>query len=494
MLGKNIFEAEKGVLKMKRNLFVICISMGLFACFLRGGHAQAQQTESIYPLEASGSGVYVTVPFGWLPVPGQPVTVEVHGTTASNVWLVTVGNGDSPVTSNYRGMCTNYGDGTDLDFENPVASDGGGSITLTPKDSGGKAVILVNGMYTFVIPRDDDNDGIADHWEALNCPNGDCVADADIDVGPDPLSPYMGDGLSNFDEYRGFMVGGKIVRGNPMVKDFFIHREETAQCTETQGASFKDVTLSTIFGDDFDSLYANMMNNGVNVHFIYKDEWVDNFGKYDPQLGVIFSSDTTNPGVTDRQINKNALFPPGNGGIVKGVRLVECLDLNQYSPLGLADKFPPDQWWSGNGTAILFVHRILRSLQNGIKAGDPRSIQHFTFQGGKWVWVETFPYTWGNNPTIDDVNVKNFMKKAFAWYAAHEALEHCLDVTATNQGTRNVSYGYHHAEGTGTNVDIKITQVIDKKETGYNKFYIPKSHGISDQREMRNLTDQPSVP
>jgi hypothetical protein len=79
------------------------------------------------------------------------------------------------------------------------------------------------------------------------------------------------------------------------------------------------------------------------------------------------------------------------------------------------------------------------------------------------------------------------MQKALPWYLAHEALEHSYDVTATVTTTKRASYGYHHADGSGTNVDIKITNTLTNQA---NKFYIPKYHGISDEREMRVLSTQ----
>jgi hypothetical protein len=321
---------------------------------------------------------------------------------------------------------------------------------------------------------------MADNWETLNCPNGHCAPNEDIDTGPDPESPYVGDGISNFDEYRGFRVSGAFVRGDPKVKDFFIHKEMDPQCLATQGASFAGQTLSTIFGSDISPLYANMMNNGVNVHVINEDEWVDNFVSYDKNQGV-FLANIPDAAKMDRQISKNARWPLVNDGIVKGVRIVECLDLNDYSPLGLADKYPHDQFYAANGNAVLFVHRVLKSIQDKINAGQGRVIKYFTFINGSWV-AQTPTY----NPN-DPTQTNAFLKIAFAWYAAHEALEHSFDVTDTAEGTNRVSYGYHHAELSGTNVDIKITQVIDKSTSGFNKFYIAKSHGVSDKREMRNL-------
>ena len=238
---------------------------------------------------------------------------------------------------------------------------------------------------------------------------------------------------------------------------------------------------------DLTDLFVNANTLGVKIHPIATDEWVDNFLSYDKDYGV--SLNTGGP-ITDRQINKNAIalledpaFP-----VVKGVRVIQCLDLKALSPLGLSDKNPPNLSYNSNGNAILFIHRIVNSMLNMISAGGERRIKYYTYEGGSWAEKKIFPA-----PSLIDVNddsVKSIIKIALAWYFAHEAFEHAFDVTSTAEGTRKVSYGYHHADGSGTNVDVKFVNVVDKKTSDFNKFYIPKYHGISDEREMRVLSSQ----
>jgi hypothetical protein len=173
---------------------------------------------------------------------------------------------------------------------------------------------------------------------------------------------------------------------------------------------------------------------------------------------------------------------------VKGVRIIECLDLSTLSPLGQADKRPPDQINNkDNGNAILYVHRIVRTMLNLITGVD-KPIVYYTFENGSWVSKEPIGKPIDiTNPSVSDQKVVRLMQLVLPWYLAHEALEHSFDVTATVQTSRKASYGYHHADGSGTNVDIKITNTLTTK---FNNFYIPKYFGISDEREMRVLSSQ----
>lgn len=499
---------------MRRQIWIVYIVVGLFAWLGLGPGFVIAQGAVIYPvspqppygpitnstvtLKIFNEAATTEITGSWLPIPNQPILVRVNGTTLGTAELLD--NSNTPLTtSRYPGVCTNFGDpiDTSLDFDGPafVPPDG---FKLTPKDSGGRAVVRINGNYTFVIPQDSNLDGIPDIYEAQY--GRALVRDADIDTGPDPKSP-VGDGIANIDEYRGFRVGTQYVRGDPTRKDLFVHLEDTPQCTATAGTFTGQggtVTLATFFPTGLGPLYSNVdtLAPDVLVHRINNDEWVSNFSSYDKNQLAILNPSTAESATTDRWINRNAISPlgaPGSSGrkFVKGVRIIQCLDLSALSPLGRSAKSPPDLFAKDNGNAILFVHRIVKSMLNAIKAGGTRQMRYFTHEGGAWILKSTTPApSLPSNPSVTDPNVQSIMKIAFAWYLAHEALEHSYDVTAATEGT----YGYHHADGSGTNVDVKITNKVDSKTTGFNNFYIPKYHGISDDRQMRVLSSQQLSP
>jgi hypothetical protein len=85
-----------------------------------------------------------------------------------------------------------------------------------------------NGKTTMAVPYDLDENHIADQWEEDNGVKGQ-PADADEDETPSG-NGYKGDGLSNYEEYRGFVEGGNHFRTDPKAKDVFF-------CDETATAS-----------------------------------------------------------------------------------------------------------------------------------------------------------------------------------------------------------------------------------------------------------------
>lgn len=68
------------------------------------------------------------------------------------------------------------------------------------------------------LPLDQDNDGMADRWESIH---------SAFDVGGDteniPGAVNTGDGLTNFEEYRGLYALGQFVRTDPEQKTIFVH-------------------------------------------------------------------------------------------------------------------------------------------------------------------------------------------------------------------------------------------------------------------------------
>lgn len=454
-----------------------------------------------------------------------PVRVEivVEGPTAYTLSFVPPAVPD-PVsnrvlaTSAYPGSCTNFGTELTPDFDFNTTTK-----MLTPSDFGGMAVIKAEptsgGLAEFfIIPQDSDFDGIPDIYERQSCGTDTCLArEGDPDTGPAAGSP-VGDYIANIDEYRGFRVNGVYVRGNANVKDVFVHFHEAAQCTAD--ATLTDdsgalISLASFYPlptnpnePRYSLLFTNMNTLGPNmqVHYIASSEWTDLFLSYDTSNYVTLSDTSSEGPIIDRQINPNALVPLGRPHpidstikIAKGVRLVQCLKTSG-TDLGVTRKFPPDGspgFSKDDGTAIIFPQRIWTYYKNRFLAGGTgRFIRYFVYEGSGWVLKNTWSPLNPLPSTFDGFyvheGVKKIMKEAaFPFYAAHEALGHGLDLTLTTESTRTEAYGYHHADGTGTNVDIRIVNTVDKSGTGYNRFYIPKSFGIPDKEDMRLSINQP---
>jgi hypothetical protein len=198
----------------------------------------------------TGTALYREVTDCWLPEwdpasGGKPVYVVVTG-SASAPTLVPPGITLAPgagtnlfltnlTTSAYPGKCTNIGGATDADYNaadftfdpTPIQlTTSVGAIMgykLTPNDCGGMAVIQV-GTSRFILPRDGAANiaanGIPEVWENLHGGNLSPAGDGDTGPGATALA---GDGISTFDEYRGFIVSGKQVRTDPRQKDLFVH-------------------------------------------------------------------------------------------------------------------------------------------------------------------------------------------------------------------------------------------------------------------------------
>ena len=255
---------------MKSQGWLLREMLGLLAgAVVGGGLAHAGV---ITPVSGSSS-LTVTIPDGWLPEPGQPITIVVNGsstppiirlvcpdatTTTTNTTtspcpsITTVTKAPTLATSNLPGMCTNFGDPADLRPDFTLSGS-----QLTPTDCGGRAVIEVEGTVSgvsgtirrFLIPPDADNDGLPDDWEKKYCtsPSVTCLDPAvDGETGPS-LNAEPGDGYRTHDEFRGFIVSPddatpgfifftdaqgnpsatgtqrKHIRTDPTKKDLFIH-------------------------------------------------------------------------------------------------------------------------------------------------------------------------------------------------------------------------------------------------------------------------------
>ncbi len=94
------------------------------------------------------------------------------------------------------------------------------TVTAGGKEMEVRAVLKRTGEHWVTLPLDENRNGMADSWEKDRgiFP---CAGDADDDG--DPAGKAPGDGLSAFEEYRGFFVKGKHERLDPNRKDLFVY-------------------------------------------------------------------------------------------------------------------------------------------------------------------------------------------------------------------------------------------------------------------------------
>jgi hypothetical protein len=128
-----------------------------------------------------------------------------------------------------------------------------GRIKITAKDKEGKVVsVSFQGRSNpgpIRIPQDENDNHIADAWENENKFGGDASADEDnLPEG----NGFAGDGLTAYEEYRGFAAKGVHVQGDPLHKDLFI-------CDESRGIATKGLEM-------FKSL------SGIHTHLLDREE------------------------------------------------------------------------------------------------------------------------------------------------------------------------------------------------------------------------------
>lgn len=101
-----------------------------------------------------------------------------------------------------------------------------------------------------LIPLDEDDDDISDIWE-----QGKGVDDPDGDDDSRPAGRYPGDGLTNFEEYRGVYAEGALTRLWPDYRDVFVYDDSTryqAQLRQVQAEyGAHDIQLWILEEDEF---------------------------------------------------------------------------------------------------------------------------------------------------------------------------------------------------------------------------------------------------
>jgi hypothetical protein len=186
-------------------------------------------------------------------------------------------------------------------------SGGGASVTVPFNSSTGNTVVtlIVNdyaaygtlkvtvttGKKTFVmpvvtLPKDASGNRLAaDGWSAqgVKVTNTGNDATEDCDSSPagsgSPSEGSIGDGLSLFEEYRGFFVNGQHVRTNPDRKDLFL-----------------SVEGCTAGGPCAASYTAFLYNLPLNLHFVISNEFRLNKNGFSPEINF----NTTSPAPSQR--------------------------------------------------------------------------------------------------------------------------------------------------------------------------------------------------
>lgn len=488
------------------------------ACTTTITHSTGSGTSTISLYQLDSAGLYQCVTDTYLPKVDETVYVVVNG--AGSPSLVTP-SGTTPTptlnpyltnltTSAYLGVATNYPSPKSNETQNTRTPDFQlapdvpniiGSSTgfgFRAMDYGGMLVVTV-GSDKFVIPKDINLNGIPDSWEYQNRVAANSIVPpptlsgllpgADIDAGPGS-NTAIGDGISNLDEYRGFMVSGIHVRTDPRVKNVFVHLVNPG-CGGSSYLGGGAVATTYVTGTEiFTTL--NAMITGANVLAIgftanafnsTTTEWVDHFTGWEenqtanPGISRPLFSNVTDGTLSDRRINLNAAYPilDAKTGlyIQKGLRITECLDghltntatggLTVYGSAGQGTPNGPDD-------SVIFPDRMKQKVEALLAGATPLYSTCASGACGNRGWT---------TPTSVNITTAVIIKKMIQYYIAME-VGHAVKLTPTTEGTSQTSYGYHHAPGQGANMDQTFVYNSSTKV-----FSIPSIFPTTDQANVR---------
>lgn len=212
------------------------------------------------------------------------------------------------------------------------------------------------------LPRDDNMNSIADEWEKDMGIEG-MASDADEDSKPEG-DGTPGDGLSLYEEYRGFMVQGNHIRTNPKYKDLFIF--------------------------DLDKMGpGHFKKSGLRLHFVKLLEFDEDPASQTPNTAVInYNHGHSNLGkqhllfLMDGDANGNSGYIPGDVGPPKDIKYV-LIDLNVHK-------------WSLKGELpATIAHELAHASNVGHHGTCDYTVEKVELQDpdGKWTTV-SFGNTW----------------------------------------------------------------------------------------------------
>ena len=396
-------------------------------------------------------------------------------------------------TSAYKGEATNYPSVRDIDSPLSIVDDfefvPGGSVLIgsytahkfKALDNGGMLVVQGNGTGPkFIIPKDSNADGIPDSWfnAYLASLTAACQgSEADCEPGPGG-NTAVGDGISNFDEYRGFIISGQHVRTDPRVKNLFVH-VVTPQCGATSylGTLVPTDTLLNNVDTLITGTRVSSLGAVGGVFSTNTSEWVDHFVSYSEETKLITFNPVGPDGlVSDRRVNQHAVYPIADTAapaaqkyFQKGLRVIECLDGTMPAA---ADLDKTVMGVAGNGTpnsstnAFIYTQRIINWVNakctgSCLTSPNPKLS---TYVNGAWEAPATY--------NLDIIKTKMIQ------YIVAMEVGHSVRLTPTVEVVRKTSYGYHHAPGTGTNMDM---QAIFSSST----FNIPSLFSVPDQSAFK---------
>ena len=462
-------------------------------CLLLGGLTTSAFGQLVIIDQATGADITAT----YLPEPGQ--TVELEGGSS---FVLTA-------TTNYPGICTNFGDNSDVGPDFTLSGN-----QLTANDCGGIVTIEVDGVPV-TVPADGNGNEIADILEAPF--GGNLTPDEDLELSPSVDDPSnnpdlsdperRGEGLSIFDELRGFIVSLaspqegvplagfpdlKHIRTDPINgKDYFVH-VVNAQCAPPTAPLG---TFERYFPAGGQDMFqgAKTLIPGSHIHLLdytpgainptQSTLWEEFFVSFDGF--VQYTTGVVEP-PTDRQINKNAVFPITDSvtgsTIQKGIRVIECQVDDSVSVLGLADYGTPNRAESifsiKAGNSIVYPERIRKKIAEDILNAGARKLKLRVYDPEQNKWIKA-PSSVAPTPIPKNQSGEDLLTTIHLLFTVAHEIAHNTKLRPT------LDLGGHSPSGSGTIMDQTVSVTYSRKLTGAAKFHIPDIFLTHDSQEVK---------
>lgn len=240
-----------------------------------------------------------------------------------------------------------------------------GTLRVTAQDTDGNEIkVKVRGKETpdLDIPKDEDANRVADAWDFKYRSHG-SAADTDEDNDPPGKGfTYRGDGLTLYEEYRGFRVNGGHVRTDPTRKDLFI-RDDTTGSAQAGLDIFEKATKLKIWRVDKQELGESRI---INANSDSKTHQVDQHGLIikstdlanAQQIPVVENDKFGPPGMTLRiDLPKNGNYDSGEGADDVAHELAHAIGVQHHGEEGTLPRLWKWETLPG-GTWQLYEERI----------------------------------------------------------------------------------------------------------------------------------------
>jgi hypothetical protein len=308
----------------------------------------------------------------------------------------------------------------------------------------------------YLLPKRSGDSKIADAWYRQF---GGGIPNDTFDGESTPGNSNDGDGLTQYEEYRGFVERGRHVRGNPLAKDYFVCdaiNTDTSRAGIDLFAKVSGLKVHVIDSDEFVSV-----SEGAWINFNFSEKHAGLALHRTNQKGAILlsavirgdTSGQTPPGTKSSIINKYYLNSLTDRDRVKETIAHELLHGTGVEHHGLADT---DVTWALDATR----KQIVEKGPDG--AAVPITVK---FENGGSLPARDFPEVFGESQKVI----------LGSWSGAESGAENCVmrywvarAYVSNKRGEENVRYYILRSDGLKRDPPPRDSLCDSKVGTGNN--------------------------